>query len=146
MFLNQQIDSFKEELKKSEIKLEELGNVPNEIIKVKSNYEKTGKEFQFIKEKIVETKKNIDKKKKLKEDISKVRDDIEKKESLRKQLNKFNDYHIWMNDYMIPTLSVIEKHVMQNIYEEFNDDFQKWFNILIDDPRKPVKLMKNSHQ
>ena len=131
--LTQQIDSFKEELKKSEIKLEELIIVPNEIIEAKSNYEKTEIEFQLIKEKIVETKTLIEK---LKEDISKVRDDIAKKESLRKQLNKFNDYHIWINDYLIPTLSLIEKHVMQIRYEEFNDDFQKWFNILIEDTFK----------
>ena len=136
-FLTQQIDSFKEELKKSEIKLEELIIVPNEIIEAKSNYEKTETEFQLIKEKIVETRTLIGK---LKEDISRVRDDIAKKESLRKQLNKFNDYHIWINDYLIPTLSLIEKHVMQKRYEEFNDDFQKWFNILIEDTSKTAKI------
>ena len=90
-----------------------------------------------MKEKIVETKTIVEK---LQEDISKVKDEINKKESLKKQLDKFNDYHIWLNDYLIPTLSLIEKHVMQKRYEEFNSDFQKWFSILIEDISKTAKI------
>ncbi|MGZ7048150.1 MAG: AAA family ATPase, partial [Methanobacterium sp.] len=40
----------------------------------------------------------------------------------------------------IPTLSLIEKHVLQKRYEEFNDDFQKWFSILIEDTSKTAKI------
>lgn len=135
--LNQQIGSFKGELKKSELKLEEFKNVPNEIAEIKFNYEKTDEEFRSINAKIVETKTLIET---ITESISKVQEDIKKKESLKKQLNKVNDYHIWINDYLIPTLSLIEKHVMQKRYEEFNDDFQKWFNILIEDHSKTAKI------
>lgn len=132
-----ELDSFKGELKKSELKLEEFKDVPNEITEIKFNYEKTDEEFQSINAEIVETKTLIQK---ITEDISKVREDISKKEGLKKQLNKVNDYHIWINDYLIPTLSLIEKHVMQKRYEEFNDDFQKWFNILIEDHSKTAKI------
>jgi exonuclease SbcC len=135
--LIKQISSFKADLNKSELKLEELKNVPDEIAEIKFNYEKTDEEFQLVNAKIVETKTLIEK---INESISKVTDDIDKKESLKKQLNKVNDYHIWINDYLIPTLSLIEKHVMQKRYEEFNDDFQKWFNILIEDHSKTAKI------
>ncbi len=135
--LNEEIKSLNEELVKSESKLEELKNIPNQISEIKFNYDKTSEEFQLITAKIVETKTLIEK---ISEDISKVRDDINKKESLKKQLNKVNDYYIWINDYLIPTLSLIEKHVMQKRYEEFNVDFQKWFNILIEDHSKTAKI------
>jgi len=135
--IKKHIISFKEDLKKSEVKLKELDSIPTEITEVKSNYEKTEKEFQLINEKIVETKTLIEG---LREGILKVKKDIKKKESLKKQLNKFNDYHIWINEYLIPTLSLIEKHVMHKIYEEFNEDFKKWFNILIEDPSKTAKI------
>lgn len=135
--LNKEIGSLKENLVKFEEKLEELKNVPNEIAEVKFNHRKIEEEFQLVKEKIIETKTLMEK---LAEDISKVKDEIKKKESLKKQLNKFNDYHIWLNDYLIPTLSLIEKHVMQKRYEEFNDDFQKWFSILIEDTSKTAKI------
>ncbi|HML04156.1 MAG TPA: SMC family ATPase [Methanobacterium sp.] len=132
-----EIDSFKEELKKSELKLDEFKSVPEEIAEIKFNFEKTDEELQSVNAKIVETKTLIEK---IMESISKVRDDIEKKEGLKKQLSKVNDYNIWINDYLIPTLSLIEKHVMQKRYEEFNDDFQKWFNILIEDHSKTAKI------
>ena len=135
--LNKEISSLKQDLVKFEEKLGELADVPNQIDEVKFNFTKTEEEFQFVKAKIVETKTLIEK---FNEDISKTRDEINKKESLKKQLDRFNDYHIWLNDYLIPTLSLIEKHVMQKRYEEFNDDFQKWFNILIEDTSKTAKI------
>lgn len=135
--LNKEISSLKQNLIYFEEKLEKLKNIPNEIDEINFNYKKTDEEFQLITEEIVETKTLI---KTINESISKVREDIEKKESLKKQLNKVNDYHIWINDYLIPTLSLIEKHVMQKRYEEFNDDFQKWFNILIEDHSKTAKI------
>lgn len=135
--LNTEITSLKQNLVKFHEKLEELKNVPNEIAEIKFNYQKTEEEFQEVKAKIVETRTLVEK---LHEDISKVKDEINKKEGLKKQLDKFNDYHIWLHDYLIPTLSLIEKHVMQKRYEEFNDDFQKWFNILIEDISKTAKI------
>lgn len=135
--LTQQISSYNKNLEESELKLEEFKDVPNEIAEIKFNYEKTDEEFQLVNAEIVETKTLIQK---ITEDISKVQRDISKKEGLKKQLNKVNDYHIWINDYLIPTLSLIEKHVMQKRYEEFNDDFQKWFNILIEDHSKTSKI------
>jgi DNA repair protein SbcC/Rad50 len=74
------------------------------------------------------------------EDILVIENEIKEKEMLRKQSDRLKDYHIWLNDYMIPTLSVIEKHVMQNIHLEFDDNFKKWFNLLIDDPSKTGKI------
>ena len=135
--LTAEINSLKQNLVMFHEKLEKLKNVPNEIAEVKFNYQKTEEEFQEVKAKIVETKTLVEK---LQEDISKVKDEINKKESLKKQLDKFNDYHIWLNDYLIPTLSLIEKHVMQKRYEEFNGDFQKWFSILIEDISKTAKI------
>ncbi len=135
--LKEESDSFKKNLIKVNERLEELDNVPNEIVEAKFNYGKSEEELQLINEKIVETKTLIEK---FNEDISRVRDGIKKKESLRKQMNRFNDYHIWFNDYLIPTLSLIEKHVMQKRYEEFNEDFQKWFGILIEDTSKTAKI------
>ena len=135
--LTAEINSLKQNLVNFQEKLDKLKNIPNEIAEVKFNYQKTEEEFQEVKAKIVETRTLVEK---LEEDISKVKDEINKKEDLKKQLDRFNDYHIWLNDYLIPTLSLIEKHVMQKRYEEFNSDFQKWFSILIEDISKTAKI------
>ncbi|MBI5680901.1 MAG: SMC family ATPase [Methanobacterium sp.] len=135
--LTNEINDLKQDLSKFEEKSAELANVPPKIVESKLEYEKTVSQMQLIKENMASAKTLMEK---LLEDISKVRDEIARKESLTKQLSKCNDYHIWVNDYLIPTLSLIEKHVMQKRFEEFNDNFQKWFNILIEDTSKNAKI------
>ena len=78
--------------------------------------------------------------KSLKEDITELEEEIKRKQMIGKQLDKLKDYNIWLNDYLIPTLSLIEKHVMQNIHLEFNENFQKWFSLMMDDPSKTGRI------
>ncbi|OPY28452.1 MAG: DNA double-strand break repair Rad50 ATPase [Methanobacterium sp. PtaU1.Bin242] len=135
--LTEEIHNLRESLSHAEERITEITVVLKQIDELKEEYDHTEKEFQSIKEKIISTRTLINS---LNEDIDKVQDDIIKKERLRKQLDKLKDYHIWLNDYLIPTLSVIEKHVMQNIHLEFNENFQKWFTLLMDDPSKTGKI------
>ncbi len=135
--LKEEIGLLEKDLKGYEKRREDLKNIPSEIAKAKIKHEKTGDELQLIQEKMVETKTLMEK---TKESISKVEDEVEKKEALTKQLKRVHDYHIWINDYLIPTLSLIEKHVLHKRYEEFNLDFQKWFSILIEDPSKTANI------
>lgn len=137
LVLQNEIEKLKENLAEAEEKSGKLASILDKIGELKSEYEKKAEEFQLIKEKIVSTKTLVNR---LQEDIAKVEYDINKKEELRKQLNKLNDYYIWLNDYLIPTLSLIEKHVMLNIQQRFDTNFQKWFGLLIDDYTKMGKI------
>jgi exonuclease SbcC len=47
---------------------------------------------------------------------------------------------IWVQDYFLPTLEMVEKQVMMNHNQEFNAQFQKWFGMLVDDPGKQAKV------
>jgi len=38
----------------------------------------------------------------------------------------------WLEEHFITAVQDIERHVLQNINEEFNQLFQKWFNILME--------------
>ena len=135
--LKNEIEKLKKDLIQAEEKSGKLTNIEEQIDKIKSEYDKKAEKFQLLREKIVSTKTLIDS---LNEDISKISDDISNKEALRKQLNRFKDYHIWLNDYLIPTLSLIEKRVMYNIHQDFNLNFQNWFGLLMDDPTKTGKI------
>ena len=46
----------------------------------------------------------------------------------------------WLEEYFINLMSTIEKHVMLQVYREFNELFQQWFNILIEDETLNVRL------
>jgi exonuclease SbcC len=46
----------------------------------------------------------------------------------------------WLEEHFVNLMGTIEKHVMLSIYHEFNEHFQQWFNILIEDEGINVKL------
>lgn len=65
---------------------------------------------------------------------------IERKLEDKARSDKLNEYQIWVQDYFIPTLDLVEKHVMLNINQEFDSQFQKWFGMLVEDPGKQAKV------
>ena len=67
-------------------------------------------------------------------------DSIEKKLEKKASSDKLNEYLIWVQDYFLPTLEMVEKQVMLNHNQEFNAQFQKWFGMLVDDPGKQAKV------
>src|SRR6266567_2086776 len=60
------------------------------------------------------------------------------KETERQIILKENK--MWLNDYFIPTVESIEKHVMAELNAKFNQQLQKWFQILIEDPELEVRV------
>lgn len=135
--LDEEVEDLKEDLITAEKKSKSLDGVVKEIENLELVHENISKEYQVLNEKIISSKTLIQT---LEDDIKKVSDEIDKKEELKKQLNRINDYKTWLNDYIIPTLNLIEKHVMNKRFKEFNANFQKWFNILIDDDSKTAIL------
>lgn len=135
--LNGEIEELKASISLFIEKIRELPDLKLKIEEKQSQYNDTEEKFNKANENVITLKTLI---KKVKQEILDLKDEIENKERLSKQLDKLNDYYIWLNDYLIPTLSVIEKQVMANIHLEFNDNFQKWFNLMIDDPSKTGRI------
>ena len=46
----------------------------------------------------------------------------------------------WLEEYFLNLMSVMEKHIMLQIQRQFNELFQRWFNILIEDETLSVRL------
>ena len=46
----------------------------------------------------------------------------------------------WFEKYFINLMSIIEKQVMLNIHKEFNELFQEWFNMLMEDENLNVRI------
>ena len=58
---------------------------------------------------------------------------IRKLTDLNTQLIKLREMYNWLESYFLKLTYTIEKHVMQNIHVLFNELFQDWFSILIED-------------
>ena len=65
---------------------------------------------------------------------------IEKKMGDKARSDKLNEYQIWVQDFFMPTLDLVEKNVMVSINQEFDAHFQKWFGMLVEDPGKQAKV------
>ncbi len=98
---------------------------------------------------------------KAEETLRKARDDLvkasERMESARKQranlaveiaakeeaLNKsrrLKEREMWLGDFFLPTVRVIEKSVLTTINQEFDSMFKRWFGMLVTDQDKEVSV------
>jgi exonuclease SbcC len=92
--------------------------------------------------------------KRIREDTSSLRRDIKnwedtikrhseslaRMEKAASKASQLREREIWLEEYFIPTLESIERHVMTSINREFGHDFQKWFAILVDDGGKESRV------
>jgi exonuclease SbcC len=73
-------------------------------------------------------------------EVGELEVEIQAKEKERKAAERLREYEMWLEDFFIPTLQSIETHVMMNINTEFNQHFQKWWTMLVDDPGKESRI------
>lgn len=135
--LTDEIKQLDVNLTKSKEIIKQLPEIDRKLVEVQSLHDSTDEEYRGVNDKVVETQTLV---KRLIEDVHQLDKEIKEKETLHNQLEVLKNYHSWLTDYLIPTLSVIEKHVMQNIHLDFDENFKNWFNLLIDDPSKTGKI------
>ena len=75
-----------------------------------------------------------------KNDTEELQKQIEKCKALQNSAETLKEYRIWLEDYFVPSLDLIEKQALLNINQEFNANFQKWFSMLIDDAGKEARV------
>lgn len=65
--------------------------------------------------------------------LANVLEDVSRKERNKQQLERTQHVHQWIVDYFVPLMGVIEKQVMARIHHEFDNLFQQWFSMLVED-------------
>ncbi len=119
----------------------------NKIVKLKDIEE----EYQDTKNKLEEL---LDKERKIeinkasfekeKQTITKFIESLDKeikeKLKIKESLTKLNELQNWLEEYFINLMDLMEKHIMLKIYHEFNELFQGWFNVLVEDENINVRL------
>jgi len=124
------LQSSQSELRPLKAVLSLVDTTDNEIAVLGEDLEKVGKKIATTDEEVrgcqaqaKETERQII----LKENQLNIRDQL-------------NENKMWLNDYFIPTVESIEKHVMAELNAKFNQQLQKWFQILIEDPELEVRV------
>lgn len=135
--LRAQVEEANKRLEKAKKELEEfsklsvnLDAIKKELVMAQNDYSKIGKEIMSRQATL----------KILEREVSEIEAEIELKEKERKMAEKLKEYQIWLEEFFVPTLDAIEKHVMLSINQEFNQHLQKWWSILIDDASKELRV------
>ncbi|MCP4761404.1 MAG: SMC family ATPase [archaeon] len=137
-----------EDLKSSNIKIQEdLEILKKELLRIDSVKEEN-ETLQTLKEKIQNKLQEIEgeigklegSNKELKENLDKLLKDIDKFKGELKKIDKAIDYYNWLEEFFIPTLPKIEQQMMAILRYEFNEKFQHWFSLLVEDPTKEARI------
>jgi exonuclease SbcC len=72
--------------------------------------------------------------------ISSLENDINKKLETKGKLNHFSQIQNWLEKFFINLMNTMERHVMLQVYKEFNELFKSWFSVLIEDETITVRL------
>ena len=150
--LNEKIESkTKLEREKSilEKELTELGKKNKELtLKAEElsriDYYSIRKEFDIFltKEKELEMEKfGYEKdKKNINQSIEKLEVEIKSKLKDKETLTKFSNIIFFIDEHFSSLMEVMERKVMLKVHSDFNDFFQKWFSMLVEDEILIVKL------
>jgi len=66
--------------------------------------------------------------------------EIVAKEEASNKSKKLREKEIWLRDFFVPTVKVIEKSVLATINQDFDLLFKRWFGMLVNDPDKEVSV------
>jgi exonuclease SbcC len=128
--LSKELEGKKKEvegLKDVQVKIDELDK---SIIEKEKSLKDTRNNLSSFRQRITDLVTEID-------ELNKA---IKKMEDAKKAAMRLKDFHIWLNDYFVNTLALIERQVLVAINQGFNSQFQKWFNLLVEDPTKDVGI------
>ena len=72
--------------------------------------------------------------------VSSLELEVEAKERDIKTGRILTENKIWLEDYFMAALEAVERHVMITFQQEFNQFFQQWFELLVEDPTKSARI------
>ena len=145
----------KEDLEKGQIKVKEkIGEINTRKIEVSNQIDgrkNVEEDYKIVKAQLdiaLEEEKKLDiekvtleKEKESSNRISKnLEEEIEKKSKAKEKLNYLVEMQNWLENYFANLMITVERHVMLQIYREFNELFKTWFNVLIEDETISVRL------
>jgi exonuclease SbcC len=135
--LNEQVAEASRKLEKTKKELEEYNKLSSKIEMIRQDLKETEEEFTKIRDEITSKQTML---KEREREVAELETEIEIKTKERKMAEKLNEYVIWIEEFFVPTLDAIEKHVMLSINQEFNQHFQRWWSLLVDDATKEARI------
>nr|MBI4156996.1 AAA family ATPase [Candidatus Woesearchaeota archaeon] len=74
------------------------------------------------------------------DNLNKIQEGIDEKIRIKHEIERINELNNWLNESFLNLMRIIERKIMLKVYHDFNNLFQKWFNILVDTEELEIKL------
>jgi exonuclease SbcC len=135
--LREQVEEAKQKLEKAQQQAEEFNRISGETEEASKSLDEVESRLREIERRISRTQTTREM---LTSQVGELEGEIRSKEKERKAAERLKEYQMWLEEFLMPTLEAIEKHVMMNINQEFNQHFQKWWGMLVEDPSKESRI------
>ncbi|MBD3354702.1 AAA family ATPase [Candidatus Woesearchaeota archaeon] len=118
-------------------RISELKDVEEEYKKLKQRLDKaveSERKFEIKKVSVEKEAEGIAK------NIKMIEKEIREKKKSRERFNYLGELLQWLEEGFIKLAAIMEKQVMLNVHSEFNELFQNWFGVLMEDETINVRL------
>ncbi|MDG6989294.1 MAG: hypothetical protein JRN21_08265 [Nitrososphaerota archaeon] len=117
--------------------LRELHGVEEGIQTAEKNLTKTEEKLRDVRDRLVKTRGLLEEAQKRQTEIA---IEVVAKEEASNRGRRLREREVWLSDYFVPTVKIIEKSVLATVNQEFDALFKKWFGLLVDEPEKEVRV------
>lgn len=122
----------------------ELGKIIEKYSGIDEDYKKIKQELDRLQmqEKQVEMEKaGLEREKfQIEKTMAVVDAEISRKIKTKQMIEHYSQLQNWLEEYFANLMTVIEKHIMAKAHYDFNEVFQHWFKMLIEDEAINVRL------
>jgi exonuclease SbcC len=140
----ERVQNLKEQVRGQEERLVKARQEIEEFNRLSAETEQFSKELRGRESELKEIEKKVSgfqaTQESLANQVEELGKEIQSKEKEKKASEKLKEYQMWLEEYLMPTLETIETQVMMNINQEFNQHFQKWWGMLVEDPSKESRI------
>jgi len=127
--LNEKLKNEKQDFEEKKKEFESKKGVLDVIDKLETKKKDLGTKLEKKRGDVIAKRKDIENSEQESERIS---EEIKTRESQLLKFDELKQYELWVSDYFIPAVKLIENHMLANINSEFNSLFQKWIGHLLE--------------
>jgi len=135
--IKESIETKKKDIEEYSENLKELGSAEQEYKDIKEELDKAMEEQNGVQQENTRLSAVLEN---LTKQMTFLQKAIEEKEKTQKAIKKINQLKNWLENHFLSLMDVMEKQVMTNIYKQFNELFQQWFNQLMEDETIHARL------
>jgi len=142
--INNQLNEAEKEISKTLLEGDKIKKEIESFSGFEEKYKKLKEEFENISrnEREIEIRKSKTEEKInfTNEIISKLKEEIKNLEIIEDKLQNLKSIETWLDEHFVSLMGIIEKNVMNKLHSEFEDLFEKWFEIIIGNENLKVEL------